>query len=71
MLIHLEGKVVNNTIHFDLPQVYFKQGQSVSVASVEIQWNAENRIDLYGEITSTLVDKSPCNPNNKYIDFTN
>ena len=69
MLIHLEGKVVNNTIHFDLPQVYFKQGQSVSVASVEIQWNAENRIDLYGEITSTLVDKSPCNPKQQIYRF--
>ena len=60
MLIHLEGQVENDNIIFDLPQVYFQQGQSVSVAEIGLKWCKSER--LHGEITSTLVDKSPCNP---------
>ena len=60
MLIHLNGKVENDHILFDLPQIYFNRGQSVAVASVEIYWT--KGLNLHGEITSSLVDKSPCNP---------
>ena len=62
MLIHLKGQVENDTIHFDLPQIYFKRGQSVAVAHAEIDWQRGQKRILTGEITSTLVDKSPCNP---------
>ena len=60
MLIHLSGKVENDHILFDLPQIYFTRGQSVAVASIEINWS--KGLNLHGEITSSLVDKSPCNP---------
>ena len=59
MLIHLEGQVKNDIIQFNLPQIYFRRGQHVAVAEVEIFFNQSQR--LTGEITSTLVDKSPCN----------
>ena len=62
MLVHLEGTVENDTIHFNLPQIYFKRGQNVAVAQIEIQWNRPPNSMLHGEITSSLVDKSPCNP---------
>ena len=60
MLIHLQGQVINDQIHFGLPQVYFRRGQNVAVAEIEIKWNQTDR--FHAEITSTLVDKSPCNP---------
>ena len=60
MLIHLRGQVDKDVIKFDLPQIYFRRGQNVAVAEVEIEWNKTQRCS--GEITSTLVDKSPCNP---------
>ena len=60
MLIHLEGQVNNNVINFDLPQVYFRQGQTVAVAEIGIDWSKTDRFS--GEITTSLVDKSPCNP---------
>ena len=60
MLIHLRGKVKNNTIDFDLPPVSFRRGQNVAVAECGIEWSNTGRYS--GEITSTLVDKSPCNP---------
>ena len=62
MLIHLNGEVKNDIIEFDLPQIYFKRGQSVAVAHVEIDWEKGQKLKLSGELTSTLVDKSPCNP---------
>ena len=60
MLIHLEGKVTDDVIHFDLPQIYFHQGQCVAVCHVEIEWKGQKRYT--GEISTSLVDKSPCNP---------
>ena len=60
MLIHLHGKVKNDTIEFDLPPVSFRRGQNVAVAECGIEWSNTGRYT--GEITSTLVDKSPCNP---------
>ena len=60
MLIHLQGQVKNDVIQFDLPQIYFRRGQNVAVAECEIEWSKTARFS--GEITSTLVDKSPCNP---------
>ena len=60
MLIHLQGQVKNDTIVFDLPAVNFRRGQNVAVAECGIEWSNTGRYT--GEITSTLVDKSPCNP---------
>ena len=61
MLIHLEGTVENDTIKFDLPQIYFKQGQKVAVLDLTLDYS--RRITyLHGHISSSLVDKSPCNP---------
>ena len=60
MLIHLQGQVQNDVIQFNTPQVYFRRGQNVAVAEIEIEWGKTQRFT--GEITSTLVDKSPCNP---------
>ena len=60
MLIHLDGIVENDAILFDLPQVYFRQGQTVAIAEIGIDWGRTGRFT--GEITTSLVDKSPCNP---------
>ena len=62
MLIHLEGNVSHDYIHFDLPQIYFQQGQSVAVCHVEIDWRRGQNRFFVGDITTSLVDKSPCNP---------
>lgn len=62
MLIHLKGHVNDDVIEFDLPQIYFKRGQTISVAYIEIDWRIGHKRMFHGEIISTLVDKSPCNP---------
>ena len=62
MLIHLNGKVHDDVIAFDLPQIYFQQGQTVAVVNIEINWRIGLKRVFHAEIKSTLVDKSPCNP---------
>ena len=46
MLIHLNGEVKNDIIEFDLPQIYFKRGQSVAVAHVEIDWDKGQKLNF-------------------------
>ena len=60
MLIHLEGTVNNNVIEFDLPQLYFKQGQMVAITEVNLDY-ARKIHYVHGYISSSLVDKSPNN----------
>ena len=68
MLIHLEGTVTDDVINFDLPQVYFKQGQIVSVLEIMLDYRQSIQ-DLHGYISSSLVDKSPCNPKQQIFNF--
>ena len=68
MLIHLEGNVADDVINFDLPQVYFKQGQIVSVLEINLDYRQSIQ-NLHGYISSSLVDKSPCNPKQQIFNF--
>ena len=68
MLIHLEGTVTDDVINFDLPQVYFKQGQIVSVREIMLDYRQSIQ-NLHGYISSSLVDKSPCNPKQQIFNF--
>ena len=68
MLIHLEGTVTDDVINFDLPQVYFKQGQIVSVLEITLDYRQSIQ-NLHGYISSSLVDKSPCNPKQQIFNF--
>ena len=68
MLIHLEGTVTDDVINFDLPQVYFKQGQIVSVLEIMLDYRQSIQ-NLHGYISSSLVDKSACNPKQQIFNF--
>ena len=68
MLIHLEGTVTDDYINFDLPQVYFKQGQIVSILEITLDYRQSIQ-NLHGYISSSLVDKSPCNPKQQIFNF--
>ena len=61
MIIHLEGTVDKDVVQFDLPQVYFKQDQTVAVIEVNLDYSRKMHY-LTGYISSSLVDKSPSNP---------
>ena len=66
MLIHLEGTVENDIAEFDLPQLYFQEGQTVAVADVSFLLKPQAR-HFHVLITSSLVDKSPSNPKQQIL----
>ena len=68
MLIHLEGTVKDKIAEFDLPQLYFKQGQTVAVTDVHFLLKPQVR-HFHALITSSLVDKSPSNPKQQLLNI--
>ena len=68
MLIHLEGTVKDKVAEFDLPQLYFKQGQTVAVTEVHFLLKPQVR-HFHALITSSLVDKSPSNPKQQILNI--
>ena len=68
MLIHLEGTVKDKIAEFDLPQLYFKQGQTVAVTDVHFLLKPQVR-HFQALITSSLVDKSPSNPKQQLLNI--
>ena len=68
MIINLVGTVKDTTIHFELTPVYFEKNQFVHVNEIAIEWkNPQNQI--YGSISSTLVDLSSINMDQQILFF--
>ena len=68
MLIHLEGTVKDGIAEFDLPQLYFQQGQTVAVTDVHFLLKPQAR-HFHVLITSSIVDKSPSNPKQQILNI--
>ena len=60
MILNLRGKVVNNSIHFELPPLFFQRNHFVQVNYLFIEWSKSVR-DIHGEITTSLIDRTPFN----------
>lgn len=68
MILNLQGKVTNEFIQFDLPPLYFQENHFVHVNFIFIRWN--RKVDnLYGEITSSLIDRTPFNQRQQIVKF--
>ena len=68
MILNLQGKVTNEYIQFDSPPLYFKENHFVHVNFIFIRWN--RKVDnLYGEITSSLIDRTPFNQRQQIVKF--
>ena len=68
MIINLVGTVEDTIISFDLSPVYFEKNQFVNVNEIAIQWK-EPQTEVYGTISSTLVDLSSVNLDQQIIFF--
>ena len=68
MIINLIGTVEDTNINFDLTPVYFEKNQFVNVNEIAIQWK-EPQTEVYGTISSTLVDLSSVNLDQQIIFF--
>ena len=63
MLINLYAYLTNNKLEFDLPSIYFKQGQQVCVTEIcgILDPKREEKDSTLIRLTSSLIDKSPEN----------
>ena len=63
MLINLYAYPKNNKINFQLPTIYFKEGQKICVTEIcgILDPKREDKDSSLYRLTSTLVDKSPAN----------
>ena len=66
MLINLWLQPTNNELKFDLPPVLFKQGQSVCVSRLFIEWKSSTLISAL-VLKSSLIDKSTINPSQQIL----
>ena len=69
MLINLRGTVNKDEINFNLPQIFFSKDNYVRVTEIAIQWNGKAH-NIYGTINTTLIDKSPVNPTQQLLFFS-
>ena len=60
MILNLRGKVANNSIDFELPPLFFQRNHFVQVNYLFIEWSKSVR-DIHGEITTSLIDRTPFN----------
>ena len=68
MIINLIGTVENTIINFDLTPVYFEKNQYVHVNEIAIAWK-KPQVEVFGTISSTLVDLSSVNLDQQIIFF--
>ena len=69
MLINLYAYPTNNKLEFNLPSIYFKRGQQICVTEIcgIFDPKREDKDSTLFRLTSTLVDKSPCNLNQELL----
>ena len=60
MLINLYKRLDHGEFELDFPSIYFKPGQMIAVSEIFIMFHKNPDNGLYS-LSSTLVDKSPCN----------
>ena len=68
MIINLNGTVEDTSINFTLTPVYFEKNTFVHVNEILIQWKTEQS-ELTGSISSTLIDLSPVNIDQRLLYF--
>ena len=66
MLINLWLSPNNDDLQFDLPPVLFIEGQTISVSRLFIEWKSSVKLNPL-TLHSTLIEKSPINPNQQFL----
>ena len=68
MLIRIKGKILNNEIQFQIPPIFFDNKSFVSLQQMIIQFNT-NQDNISGSLSTSLIDRSPINPDQVLADF--
>ena len=69
MILNLQGKVIDGQIEFEMSPLYFQRDHYVQVKYLFVKWERSVK-NLYGQITSSLIDRSAFNRNQQILLFT-
>ena len=70
MIINLNGKLQNNELQFNTFPLYFQNNQNIRAIYIAIEWESEVK-NVYGYLSTSLIDQSPMNENQELIRFQN
>ena len=68
MLVRIKGKILNDKVHYQIPSLLFENKSFVALQHLIIHF--KNRQDsVSGRISTTLIDRSPINPDQVLANF--
>ena len=68
MLVRIKGKVSNDQIHYQIPSLFFENKSFVSLQHLIIHFKT-NQASISGRLSTTLIDRSPINPEQVLANF--
>ena len=68
MLVRIKGKVSNDQIHYQIPSLFFENKSFVSLQHLIIHFKTI-QASLSGRLSTTLIDRSPINPEQVLANF--
>ena len=68
MIINLIGKLEKNEVKFSLFPLYLDNFQKIRALYIGIEWESDVK-DIFGYLSSSLIDQSPMNENQELIRF--
>ena len=68
MLVRAKGKIINNALQFDFPALFFEKKSFVCLQNLIIKFRLTQN-SVTGNISTSLIDRSPINPEQILADF--
>ena len=68
MLVRIKGKILNDKVHYQIPSLLFENKSFVALQHLIIHFISHQN-NVSGRITTTLIDRSPINPDQVLANF--
>ena len=68
MLVRIKGKISGDKVHYQIPSLFFENKSFVSLQHLIIHFNTIQD-SISGRISTTLIDRSPINPDQVLANF--
>ena len=68
MLVRIKGKISGDKVHYQIPSLFFENKSFVSLQHLIIHFNTTQE-SISGRISTTLIDRSPINPDQVLANF--
>ena len=68
MLVRIKGKISGDKVHYQIPSIFFENKSFVSLQHLIIHFNTIQD-SISGHISTTLIDRSPINPDQVLANF--